>query len=427
MPEPSVNHGPSRSKALRGTPTGGLLTRSSEEPRPSASSEASAQNQFLTVSNAKYLPNVVALHRSLDAACPAFTLRVVCMDDEAQRILMKMRLPSLVTYSVREVETYDPPLQDAKKGRTVAEYAWTLKASSLLFALDREPSLQMITWVGADILFFDDPAPMFEGLGEGSVLLTPHNFHPRWDKASGVGPYNADTVTFRRTEHGRKALEYWRDRCIEWCFFKHFNGLFADQRYLDDWPERFAGVRVSCHPGVGLTSANTPNYSLETSGSGARVDGHPLIFYHYTSHKLYWGVTTLRRLGLFRKDFQLTSRPVPIVWGTPPRIERVEEWHLWSLYMTRLSEAMAALRVVDPTFRAPFTGAERDGRRVLAARLLGPAGAMAKRATRVASRRGPKLVRRARRRAGGATRRARRRVIKGASRAARQLQGKRDS
>jgi hypothetical protein len=325
----------------------------------------SSLNHFVTACSANYLPNVVALHRSLREHCDDVTLRVVALDAESDRLLGALRLPGVIPIPVADVEAFDPALGRVKEERTVAEYAWTLKAPSLAFALEREPDLPIITWLGADLLFFHDTAPMWDDLGDGSVLLVPHNFHPRWDKVKSVGPYNADTVAFRRSEEGMRALDCWRLKKTEPDSARQSRGRFDDQRLLDDWPERFEGVRVAQHPGIGLTSANSPNFRIELGGSGPTVDGQPLIFYHYTSHEIYGRLTTLRRLGLFRSYFELTRHPVPIVWGQPRRVERDEEWELWRTYMERLSEAIALIRTVSPGFNAPFEGPRRDGWRRL--------------------------------------------------------------
>jgi hypothetical protein len=345
------------------------------------------ERQFLTVSNAAYLPTVVALHDSLRRVSrDAFGLRVVCMDAEIERLLEALALPEVTVIPARDVEQSDPDLLEVRDGRTAGEYACTLKASSLRHVFAREQQLGTLTYIDSDMLFFDDPAPMFDELGEGSVLLIAHNFHPRWDKAYRVGPYNGGTVVFRRDSNGSAALSYWRDRSIEWCFHQQCDGLFGEQRYLDDWPERFEGVRVARHPGIGLTCASSPNFTLEWRDDRPLVQGRPLVFYHYTSHEVYGGVTTLRRLGLFRQDFELVRRPVPLVWGRPWRVDRPEEWRLWRTYMERLSDAIGVVREVEPNFQAPFEGQARDGRRRLAQRKLKRARRRVRAVRRVAGR-----------------------------------------
>jgi hypothetical protein len=320
--------------------------------------------EFLTIGNATYAPNVLALHASLQRVSrEPVGLRVVCMDAHTEELLQSLALPGLTVIPLRDVERFDPELLDVRGDRTASEYAWTLKAPSVRYAFSEEPELAALTYIDSDMLFFDDPAPLFDELGDGSVLLVAHNFHPRWEKTHKVGPHNAGTLVFRHDANAAAALAYWRDRTNEWCFHRHSDGLFADQRYLDDWPERFEGVRVTRDPNIGLTCANSPRFELEWRDDRPFVEGRPLTFYHYTSHEIYGGVTTLRRLGFFRKDFELVRRPVPLVWGRPRRVERPEELRLWQTYMERISEAIALIRQVEPGFRAPFEGRGRDGRR----------------------------------------------------------------
>ncbi|MGH2980536.1 MAG: hypothetical protein ACRDKV_00645 [Solirubrobacterales bacterium] len=345
------------------------------------------ERQLLTVANAPYLPNVIALHDSLRRVSrDRFGMQVVCTDAQAGELLQALALPGLTVIPLGDIEQFDPGLPDVRDQRTSEEYSWTLKAPGLRYAFEREPELDMLSFVDADMLFFDDPAPMFDELGDASILLVAHNFHPRWDKVEKVGPYNSGSIVFRRDSNALAALSYWRDRTNEWCFNQHVDGLFGDQRFLDDWPERFEGVRVTRNPGINLTCASSPNFELEWRDDRPLVDGRPVILYHYTSHEIYGGVTRLRRLGLFRDEFELVRQPVPLVWGRPWRVERPEELRLWQSYMERLSEAIAVIREVDRHFSAPFEGSRRDGRRHLAQRKLKRARRRVRAARQVAGR-----------------------------------------
>jgi hypothetical protein len=103
-------------------------------------------------------------------------------------------------------------------------------------------------------------------------------------------------LTYRRDERGLACLRWWRERCLEWCHDRVEAGRFAEQKYLDDWPERFPGVVVLRHPGASLAPWNLETHRLTVHEQGVRVDGEPLVFYH--AHGLHYGGGGTPDLGL---------------------------------------------------------------------------------------------------------------------------------
>jgi hypothetical protein len=140
-------------------------------------------------------------------------------------------------------------------------------------------------------------------------------------------------MVFRRDARGTEALEWWHDRCIEWCYYRLEDGKLGDQKYLDDWPERFAGVHVLAHMGGGLAPWNATQYAITERGGRVFVDADPLVFFHY--HRV--GV---RERG--RHDWQ------PPGFSVPPAVRRL----VYGPYMAALDEALAAIRTVEPSFTA---------------------------------------------------------------------------
>jgi hypothetical protein len=96
-------------------------------------------------------------------------------------------------------------------------------------------------------------------------------------------------VTFKRDERGLKALKWWRNACLEWCYNRFENGRFGDQKYLDDWPARFEGVHVLKHFGGGLAPWNMQQYSFEEkrgalTGTALNTgEKFEVIFFHFHS------------------------------------------------------------------------------------------------------------------------------------------------
>lgn len=312
-------------------------------------------DDFCTLFDLHYLSRGLVLYRSLHRVCPDSRLHVFCMDEQTEVLLTRMSLPGMHVIGQRELEKWDPALRAVKDTRSQVEYCWTATPAVCLYALEHEPELETITYLDADLFFFSDPKPLFEELGDDSVLIVPHRFSQQWaGSEETVGFYNVQYLTFRRNESALQVLRWWRERCLEWCYDRFEDGKWGDQRYLDDWPQRFAGVHVLKHLGGGLAPWNAGQHSLACRHNSLRVDGLPVVFYHCQSLKLLRRATALARLRLLPSSYRLTTEPVRLVWKIDWPISEHELEFVWETYIRHLGEALADLWRFDGRFDSGF-------------------------------------------------------------------------
>jgi hypothetical protein len=308
-------------------------------------------NEFCTLFDSHYLARGLAMYRSLERHCDEFRLRAVCMDAESERLLRRVKADRLEVISLAEVEAHDPELRSVRDARSRVEYFWTATPCVCQFVLAREPYLEAITYLDADLLFFESPEAIFAELGAGSVLLIPHRWAPEHarcavtdgtsDEAYGI--FNVQFVTFRRSPNGQEALLWWRERCLECCPALIHPGRFGDQKYLDDWPERFDEVIVLEDPGGGLAPWNVNQYRLEEGDGQVLVDGHPLVFHHYQGLWLHASSPFARLLA--RAPNRYRQCPIPPAWVWAPRwpLSKTVLGLIWDPYVERVAEAMQEL------------------------------------------------------------------------------------
>ena len=203
------------------------------------------------------------------------------MDNATYQILSEMQLPHVRLIALTEFERNDPLLQKAKSNRSLIEYYFTCTPSLPIYVLDNAPEVDIITYLDADMYFFSSIEPIYQELGDGSVLVVEHRFSPALKKLEIFGIYNVGLLVFKRDVNGLACLHWWRDCCLEWCYDRVEGNRFADQKYLNDWPERFAGVVVSDHKGVGLAPWNITNHKYSSNCREFLVDDQTLIVYHF--------------------------------------------------------------------------------------------------------------------------------------------------
>ena len=239
---------------------------------------------FCTLFDSNYLSRGIALYRSLEQYCENFHLYIFAFDSISYRILKKLNLQKATIISLAEFE--DEKLIEVKPTRTIAEYCWTSTSSTILYVLENF-NVDNCTYVDADVYFYSSPKPIFDELGNKSILITEHRYSPQYNKELKAGKYCVQFVTFKKDDNGLNALKWWRDRCIEWCYARYEDGKFGDQLYLNDWTERFEGVHVMKHLGGGLAAWNVQQYEftkIDDKLFGKEIstgNEFEVIFYHF--------------------------------------------------------------------------------------------------------------------------------------------------
>lgn len=266
-------------------------------------------NHYCTYFDRGFLIQGVALWRSLAAHETTFVLWVLALDDFTAEILREFDDGSLRIVSVTELERSDVDLAAAKSNRTRVEFYFTLSPCWPRWILGRHPEVSQVTYVDADMFFFGSSAAIFEQMDAAgaSILVTEHRFLPWQRHYEQHGKFNVGILSFRNDEAGRGCLDDWRARCLAWCYDRMEDGKYADQKYLDDWPGRFGNaLLVLNHAGVNLAPWNWRRHRIAISESRGRskcrneldthsrtkevrVDGRPLIIFHFARFRPWLG------------------------------------------------------------------------------------------------------------------------------------------
>ncbi|MBI3512488.1 MAG: hypothetical protein HY060_00180 [Proteobacteria bacterium] len=212
-----------------------------------------------------YLPRLVAMADSLRRHGGGFRLHVLCLSDLCADILAALAIPEIALIRLDDVERRYPELLDVKPTRSQIEYFFTLTPHLPAYCLATDTALDEITYLDSDLCFFADPQAIFGG--------------------AKFGRFNVGWITYRRTEQGLRCLADYRRDCIEWCFEALEGDRFADQKYLDRWPDAYAELAIIEHKGVNVATYNVDAYDVTERDVRIRCDDEPLIFYHF--HGVY--------------------------------------------------------------------------------------------------------------------------------------------
>ena len=195
---------------------------------------------YVTLFDSSFLPSGLCLHESLTEHAPDAMLWVVCMDKKVEQQLEALNVKNLNIIPLESAE--NARLLSVKQSRSKGEYCWTMTpfAPELVFRV--APDAKRVTYVDADLFFFDNPKPFFDEFekSQRKVLITEHAFAPeyaRWEELSGR--FCVQFLTFTNTAEALEVMHWWQDACIDWCYARMEEERFGDQKYLNKWPILF--------------------------------------------------------------------------------------------------------------------------------------------------------------------------------------------
>lgn len=247
---------------------------------------------FCTLFDSYYLDKGLALYHSLEQVSKDFHIYIFCLDDKARDILLQEKLVHATVLHHSDIEKEYEILLRLKQERSKAEYCWTCTPVVIDYVLRHYP-VESCTYIDADLYFFGDPQVLFDEISEvgADIVITEHRFtHSLKDRRlqRRSGKYCVEFNYFNQSANARKALDWWRERCFEWCYHLYEPERMGDQKYLEKFPQLFQGVHELQHLGGGTAPWNLAQYELQAAENGhvilkPRDGGRPfeLVFYHF--------------------------------------------------------------------------------------------------------------------------------------------------
>ena len=246
---------------------------------------ASTNQNFCVIAGKEYCMKIMAFYESLVKNSNNFNLWVCCTDAITYKFLNEKNLKNMHLIRVEEIE--DDQLRAVKQERMINEYCWTLKSFVIEYIL-KNNDVEQVLYCDGDIYFFSNPDSIFNEWGFASIFLTPQR-DLDWVEQK-YGKYQAGIVGFRKDETGLAAVQWWKDRCIEWCSVVESNGRFGDQKYLDQLPIMYENVQISSNLGVNAAPWNiiyNNNFKISLQGDKVFINNDPLVAYHFSCLTIY--------------------------------------------------------------------------------------------------------------------------------------------
>jgi hypothetical protein len=241
------------------------------------------------------------------------------MDEESHSKMTELNLSSVIVIKYSELEAHDSGLFKIKSTRSLVEYYFTCTPAICNYVFDFFQDIDLLTYLDADLFFFSSPEIIFEEIGDKSIAIVEHRFSRFGRKFIKLGVYNVAWISFRRDEQGLDCLSEYRKQCLDWCYDYLDGDKYADQKYLDKWPEKYSNLKVIQNKGVNLACWNIGNYRIEKKDNVIYAGNDALVFYHFAGFKQ------------LNPGFYTTSISSYFV-----RLNKITKLDIYTVYITKL-------------------------------------------------------------------------------------------
>jgi hypothetical protein len=209
---------------------------------------------------------------------------ILCLDDDTYSYISAISDSTIHALTIEDIEAFEPRLTQVKESRSRMEYYFTCTPLLMQFVQSKAAKEHTVIYVDADLYFFQDPEKALDELGEGSIGIIEHRYPSFLAKRlAKYGTYNVGWVAFRKDANGQGCLNWYTERCLEWCYDTPEPGRYADQGYLNSFSQLHDGVVSLPDIGMNLAPWNTWKHKVtHDKVSAPLIDGiTPLTFFHF--------------------------------------------------------------------------------------------------------------------------------------------------
>ena len=250
-----------------------------ETATPSVS-KLKAANQYCTYFDSNYLPRGIAMIRSLRRQDSNAHIFVLCLDD-ATFDVMSSSTEKVTLIHIKELLAADPEFALARNNRTQIEWYFTATSCLVNYIVQNNPDILNLYYLDSDLYFFSSIESLINESLNASAQVIEHRFPPHLQHLIVYGRFNVGWIGFSRSKEGLRLIDDYRKLCIDWCYDKLEEERFGDQKYLDQWPQKFPNCVISKHLGANVASWNILGRSLSIQNGNYFINDDPLIFYHF--------------------------------------------------------------------------------------------------------------------------------------------------
>jgi len=267
----------------------------------------------VTICSINYIAKALVLFDSYREQHPEHDFYVVIVDRKKNDFTVNRDGLSIIWAE----DLLIPNFYQAAFSFDVIEFNTNVKPTALRMLLEKYDA---VAYLDPDIEIFAPLSPVFEGLENASIVLTPHCNTPILDGCKPddleflkFGTFNLGFVAVSKCDEAFAFLDWWSARCLEHGFYEPQVGLAVDQKWVSLAPSYFANLKILHDVGLNLAFWNLHERHLSYENQKWLVNGNvPLRFIHFSSFNALKPEIIAQKQDRFapgsRPDFEVVAK-----------------------------------------------------------------------------------------------------------------------
>lgn len=242
---------------------------------------------FTTSVNLNYLPKARTLAQSVKHFYPESKFILCLVEREKLDISIYPEFDSVVN----PIDVWPSEHEKILFKYDVVEACTAIKGELFCHLLEASKDESLIIYLDPDTQVISPLTELMEALEKNEIVLTPHLTEPETElqaildneiSVARHGVFNLGFLAIRRGSNSKRFLRWWADRLKQFSYADYYNGLFTDQKWVDQAPA-FFDVFILKHPGYNVAPWNIAKRNLEYTSDKYLINKeYPLRFFHFS-------------------------------------------------------------------------------------------------------------------------------------------------
>lgn len=300
-------------------------------------------NLVFTLCAGNYLAHALTLGESIRKTNPEWSF-VIGLVDECGHLGVDNIGEAILPVSELRLDV----LPDMVLRYNVIELCTAVKPHYFRFLFRTHHECEHIVYLDPDTYVFGSLQPVLDQLGDSIIGCTPHaltpipldGLEPQDNLFLNHGTFNLGFLVLCRRRN-EEFLTWWSDRTVRFCRIDLKEGYFVDQLWLNLAPIYFGrDFAVLKHAGLNVAFWNLHERQLSDRQGVFEVNGHPLIFFHFSLFKPEDPLRIAAR-GLTRFSSESRRDVVPLLLYYRERLltNNYDHWRSFVPFYSRVREA----------------------------------------------------------------------------------------